>query len=275
MGPPPLPSQSLSPTNVPAYLPVAGITDPKLRSIPPLDAFQVLEGGEQPVKSYQMRLRRPKYPWFILLLGMVFVAPPLMAMEMMRESQRQRFEAENEFERVRVEAERIRADDNPDHPATDAPPPRPNFEQAQEREPDPWWVVLIFCEIAVIAVVTAFFFVFRKRGHTFLYLTNRRLIVLELAQSLVTREQVVLNFNLQDISGFQLLAQRGLRKLLGILLLREKRTFYLSIATRTSCTVELGAVSTRGSAFEPGCDAVALCGELDAQVLALRAARAA
>jgi hypothetical protein len=275
MGPPPLPSQPLATTTIPAYLPVSGITDPKLRSIPSLDSFQVLEGGEQSVKSYQMRLRRPKYPWLLLLLVLVIAAPLLMFCSLYYLWERERYEEAYQAEQ-RYKMEIRRSDEREAADASGLPPQPEPIERTEYHDVrDDWWILLIVWELAAIGVVTAGFLILRKRGHTFLYLTNRRLIVLELTQSLVGKEQVVLNFNLHDISGFQLLAQRGLRKLLGILLLREKRTFYLSIATRTSCTVELGAVSTRGSAFEPGCDAVALCGELDAQVLALRAARAA
>ncbi len=221
--------------SIPPYLPVASITDPTLRSIPPLESFQTLEAGESPVKSYQIRVRRPRFSVWLLLGALFFAGPALWFLVM-------------EFE---------------------------EHVEYRNGEPDNPLVVLILCEVAVVAALTAGFFILRRRGHTFLYLTNRRLIVLELSQSLLTKEQTLLNFNIGDISGFQLLAQRGLRKLLGILLLREKRAFYLSIATRTSCNVEIGAMSSRGSKFQPGGDAVALCGELDAQVLALRGTRAA
>ena len=66
----------------------------------------------------------------------------------------------------------------------------------------------------------------------------------------------------------------GLKKLFGLLLLKEKRTFYLGITTRTCMNVQIGAVNVRRSEFDPGRDAVALCGELDAKVLALNAAHA-
>ena len=56
-----------------------------------------------------------------------------------------------------------------------------------------------------------------------------------------------------------------------LLLLKELRTFYLGITTRTCMNVQIGAVTVRRSEFDPGRDAVALCGELDAKVLALNA----
>jgi hypothetical protein len=96
------------------------------------------------------------------------------------------------------------------------------------------------------------------RGHTFLYLTNQRVIVLELSQGTFAREQSVCHFSLEDICGFQLLAQRGLKKLFGLLLLKEMRTFYLGITTRTCMNVQIGAVNVRRSEFDPGRDAVAL-----------------
>lgn len=271
---------------IPPYLAVASITDPNLRAVPPLDSFQALEPGEQAVKSYQIRFRRPKFPWLLLLLVLIIAAPVLTFLTEFYEWEagreiyrRESYEAEMHFDRQReIAAEKdtvLRSTTDP--PRDDAaPPPAPVFEEPvipPRPEPPVWWVVLIAWEVVGVALVAAGFFVLRKRGHTFLYVTNRRLIVLELSQGLLARDQAILNFNIRDISGFQLLAQRGLRKLLGLLLLREKRTFYLSIATRTSCNVAIGAVSTRGSRFEPGIDSVALCGALDAQVLALRSAR--
>jgi hypothetical protein len=58
-----------------------------------------------------------------------------------------------------------------------------------------------------------------------------------------------------------------------LILLKEKRTFYLCIVTRTTDSLRLGAVTSRGSRFDPGRDAVSLCGELDSQVLALKRGR--
>ena len=54
------------PGEIPPYLSVPSITDAKLRTIPPLESFQVLEGNEQPIKSYRIRVQRPKFPWGIL-----------------------------------------------------------------------------------------------------------------------------------------------------------------------------------------------------------------
>jgi hypothetical protein len=267
-----MPNESPAATPLPLYLPVTSITDPKLRTIPPLASFQSLEPGEQALKSYQIRVRRPKFPWLLVLFVLLFGTPLLMAISAaclyqseMAAYYRANIEIESRLEvqpprdgEVQPPVQEVREPDVPQRPE----PPNP-------------WVLGILCAMIVAILSTAAFFVFRQRGHTFLYVTNRRLIVLELNQGLLKREQAVLNFNIRDISGFQLLAQRGLRKLFGVLLLREKRTFYLSIATRSSCQVQIGAVSTQGSRFEPGIDSVALCGQLDAQVLALRTAGAA
>ena len=316
----------------------------------------MLEGNEQPIKSYRIRVQRPKFPWGILLIAILFGAPALTGLTLFIESLPRMVKVREpivESEEMRdgpdlrpsaspsgehplqspdgtspsyapksdgSEGDRRPLSDPPTSPSTpeeprtlspspdrstdpNVPAPEPiknqftlgfgqlrpseptllaaastdsaetRYEEHYEyerREPDnPWIVLAIWVILAAGATVAGFIF-FRQRGHTFLYLTNRRLIVLELSEGLWAKEQTVLNFNIRDISGFQLLAQRGLRKLLGVLLLRDKRTFYLSIATRTSCNVEIGAMSARRSRFEPGGDAVALCGELDAQVLALR-----
>jgi hypothetical protein len=214
---------------VPPYLAIPTITDPKLAEIPPVDRFQVLHPGEALVKSYQIRVRRPKFPWILMIIGIVpavfFIVLSLLAAGHDRA-------AESFF----------------------------------------WVLGLTFLSIALVSV--GGFFLFRLRGHTFLYLTNQRIIVLELSQGTFAREQFVCHFSLDDICGFQLLAQRGLKKLFGLLLLKEKRTFYLGITTRTCMNVQIGAVNVRRSAFDPGRDAVALCGELDAKVLALNAAHA-
>ena len=63
------------------------ITDPKLRTIPPLESFQVLEGNERTVKSYQIRVQRPKFPWFVLLLAIIFATPALAGLTLFYQSQ--------------------------------------------------------------------------------------------------------------------------------------------------------------------------------------------
>lgn len=184
---------------IPPYLQVPSITDPKLKEIPPLERFQVLNAGERLIKSYQIRVRRPKFPWAAALPSLII--------------------------------------------------------------------------FPVFFAIVAGFLIFRRRGHTFLYLTNQRVIVLELEESLFRRDQSVCHFSIDDICGFQLHAQRGLKKLFGLILLKEKRTFYLAIVTRTCSSVEIGAVNSMRSEYDPGRDAVALCGELDAKVLALQTER--
>ena len=88
--PPPLPSAVSAPTkmkappvvpapsvvtpsrlDLPPYLAVPTITDPNHAEIPPLERFQVLHSGEELVKSYQIRVRRPKFPWIAVLLAIV------------------------------------------------------------------------------------------------------------------------------------------------------------------------------------------------------------
>ncbi|HEV3415721.1 MAG TPA: hypothetical protein VG056_02875, partial [Pirellulales bacterium] len=174
------------------------------------------------IKSYQIRVRRPKFPWLAVTIALILAVLAIV------------------------------------------------FSFSGEASP-------IFAAfgvgfLVIVAIIAAVFFVFRLRGHTFLYLTNQRVIVLELTEGIFAREQAVCHFSLDDICGFQLYAQRGLKKLFGLLLLKEKRTFYLGITTRTCHNVEIGAVNIRRSEFDPGRDAVALCGELDAKVLALNLA---
>jgi hypothetical protein len=220
------PPSAPSRPDLPPYLAIPTITDPNLTEIPPLEQFQALHSGEELVKNYQIRIRRPKPPWLAVLLAAI---PAILFLSLS-------FVADRDASIVLVT------------------------------------IGMIF--LVIVALVIGGFFLFRVRGHTFLYLTNQRLIVLGLSEGTFTREQSVCHFTLSDICGFQVYAQRGLKKLFGLLLLREKRTFYLGIATRSCMNVEIGAVNFRRSEYEPGRDAVALCGELDAKVLALNAALA-
>jgi hypothetical protein len=211
--------------DLPPYLAIPAITDPQHAEIPPFETFQVLHSGETLVKSYQIRVRRPKLAW---LPAVLTVVPAVI------------------FFAFAIIAER-------------------------DREASTAFSILGTIFLLIGIVIVAGFFLFRLRGHTFLYLTNQRVIVLELTQGTFSREQAVCHFSLDDICGFQLMAQRGLKKLFGLLLLKELRTFYLGITTRTCMNVQIGAVTVRRSEFDPGRDAVALCGELDAKVLALNA----
>jgi len=221
---------------VPLYLRIPSITDPELRTIPPLESFQALNPGERLVKSYQIRVRRPKIRWGVLLLPMILCVPAGIALSALL--------VDSLTSKRRM------------HYPGDGP------------------VLLggLVCStLAVFVGGIAVFLLARLRGHTFLYLTNQRVTLLELEEGLFRKHQAVCNFRLEDISGFQLLAQRGLKKLLGLLLLKEKRTFYLAITTRTCANVEIGAVRWRaGGKYDPGRDAVTLCSELDSKVLALR-----
>ncbi len=211
--------------DVPPYLAVPSITDPNLAQIPSIESFQALHPGEQLIKSYQIRVRRPKLSLLALLF---FIVPAMVAIAFSFVAERDR-EASAIF----------------------------------------WWIGIVF--ILFVVATVGVFYLFRMRGHTFLYLTNQRVIALELSEGLFAREQSVCNFALANICGFQLYAQRGLKKLFGLLLLSERRTFYLGITTRSCFNVRIGAVNIRQSEFDPGRDAVALCGELDAKVLALNA----
>ncbi len=222
------PAATPSRLDLPPYLAIPTITDPSHAEIPPFETFQVFHAGEQLLKSYQIRIRRPKFPWIPAVLTIV-PAVIFFAFAIIAERDR---EASTAFSILGT--------------------------------------IFLFSGVAIVAG----FFLFRLRGHTFLYLTNQRVIVLELTQGVFSREQAVCHFSLDDICGFQLMAQRGLKKLFGLLLLKELRTFYLGITTRTCMNVQIGAVTVRGSRFDPGRDAVALCGELDAKVLALNAAHA-
>jgi hypothetical protein len=239
MAPPPLqsaprpaaaPATSNLPSraDVPPYIAIPEITDPKLEIIPALEQFQSLHPGEQLVKNYQIRVRRPKFPWLAVTIALI---PAVLTFVF-------------------------------------------SFIAARDREASTVFMVMSLVLLTVIGLIVVAFFLFRLRGHTFLYLTNQRVIVLELSEGIFSREQSVCHFSLDDICGFQLYAQRGLKKLFGLLLLKEKRTFYLGITTRTCCNVQIGAVNIRRSEFEPGRDAVALCGELDAKVLAMNLAHA-
>jgi hypothetical protein len=110
----------------------------------------------------------------------------------------------------------------------------------------------------------------RPRGHTFLYVTTRRVVVVEVLSGPFHKRQAVISFALEDISGFVLHTQHGIRRLFGILKLEEKHTMYLEIVTRTHANFRLGAIRSRMSRFAPGLDATAMCAELDRHVLATK-----
>jgi len=181
----------------PPYVSIVSIQDPALADVPAIERFQELQQGERVVKDYHIRIRKPKFPWLVFLVGLVlYILPGVL--------------------------------------------------------------------------VILWHFLGRRRGHTFLYLTTKRVIIVELSEASFGRDQTVLNYNIEHVSGFTLFAQRGIRKFLAFITLREKRTFFISIVTRSVASFALGARSTRGSEFEPGRDAVALCSELDGTLLAIR-----
>ena len=189
------------PARYPPYVAIPGITQRTLADVPNVGLFTVPAPGEKVIKSYRIRVRRPKFPWVAFAISiplsfMLFAVPTLL--------------------------------------------------------------------------VVLGFFLFRKRGHTFLYVTTQRVVVVELTQGLFGKGQTVLSYTIDNIAGFTLHAQRGLKKFLSLILLKEKRTFYISIINKSWATFQTGAINTRGSMFDPGQDAVTLCAELDATVLALK-----
>ena len=129
--------------------------------------------------------------------------------------------------------------------------------------------VIIYPLILLIPFVVAAFYS-RRRGHTYLYLTNRRLVVLELDKGVFGRSQTVLNYGVESISGFTLIAQHGIKKFLGLFTTREKKTFYIKVTTNTFDSFELGSSGVVNSLFSPGRDAVNLCSELDSLLLAVK-----
>lgn len=139
------------------------------------------------------------------------------------------------------------------------------------------WIYLLICLLFWPLLVTVpfviLYYVLRSRGHTFLYLTTQRLVIVELSQGTFGREQTVLNYSLASVSGFNLFAQRGIKRFLDFIKYKEKRTFYISIITNTQAGFALGSENTMNSLYDPGTDAVTLCSELDSLVLAIKAGR--
>ena len=182
---------------IPPYVVIEDIEKPDISSIPDLALFQQLADGETVERSYDIRVRKPKFPWLIFWLTVVSVVIPLVL-----------------------------------------------------------WI---------------WYSVWPKRGHTFLYITDRRIVIVELEQGFTGRGQTVLNYNNEDVAGFQVYTQHGVSRLLNMIKLKETRTFYISLLTGSSATFTLGALSARRSAYDPGPDAVALCAELDSTLLAIKA----
>jgi hypothetical protein len=260
--------------DIPPYLRVPDITNPRLQEVPPLESFQGLDAGERVVKSYQIRVRKPKLPLLGLLFLALVVTLPAAALWQEFTYDQARSRAYDRAEKRKLERMKRVEREGQNRPYYDYYYESPYDAQYDEERPDAgtfaWHAVLIF--VVMLAGGISLNLVFAMRGHTFLYLTNQRLVVLELEQGVFGRRQAVCSFSVGDVAGFQLMAQRGLSKFLGLLTLSEKRTFYLSITTKTSNSFAIGAVTTRRSNYSPGRDAVALCGELDAQVLALKTA---
>lgn len=179
------------------YTAIEDIEDPGISSVPDLSLFQQLADGETVKRSYDIRVRKPKFPWLIFVVTFITVLAPI-----------------------------------------------------------------------VIGVWYAYW---PKRGHTFLYLTDRRIVIVELEQSIAGRHQTILNYNNDDVAGFQVFTQSGVWRLLDMIKLKEKRTFYISLLTGSAAGFTLGALNTRRSSYEPGRDAVSLCAELDGALLAIKA----
>ena len=216
-------------------LQVRAVAKANWSTIPSLAEFQSVSHDEKLIKSYHIRVERPKFPWILLVVALVFfnlryaLYSPIIA-------------------------------DTLD---------RNDLSQLISWQLDLPWIVCLTLPF----VLVLFYHFGRERGHTILYLTNQRVVVLELTRGFLRKRQTVLNYSLGNVSGFTLYAQRGLKWFLNFILLKEKRAFYLCIVTRTTDSLRLGAVTSRGSRFDPGRDAVSLCGELDSQVLALKRGR--
>lgn len=182
---------------IPPYVGIEGIEEPVLSSIPDLSLFQQLADGESVKRGYDIRVRKPKFPWLLFWVTLITVVMPLAL-----------------------------------------------------------WI---------------WYSVWPKRGHTFLYITDRRIVIVELEQGFTGRGQTVLNYNNEDVAGFQVYTQHGVWRLLDMIKLRERRTFYISLLTGSSAVFTLGALNARRSNYDPGPDAVTLCAELDSTLLAIKA----
>jgi hypothetical protein len=259
-------------------LKVRAIRKPRWKVIPALQEFQEIHAEEKLIRSYHIRVERPKFPWVLFLtLPVLFLLAGFGIWTAQQEAERAKRRTEekqrNFEEHLRIERHfeeelrRLRQGE----PAGEFRPSRPQAAPPERDSTNPILVGAVWLAVPVLGVIL--FHLGRSRGHTFLYLTSQRVIVLEVSRSLVKRSQTVLNYSLSNVAGFTLHAQRGLKKLLNLILLKEKRAFYLSIITRTSDTLQIGAVNTRGGRFDPGRDAVTLCGELDSMVLAIKAGK--
>jgi hypothetical protein len=221
-------AERYQPERYPPFVALPGLTRRELAETPNVGYFTVPAPSEKVIKSYRVRVRRPKFPWVALVSWTVLVlglGGAVLAAAV--------FQAESTL-----------------------------------------LSILGAMGLFVVAIfpVPAAFFLFRQRGHSLLYLTNQRVMVVDLGQGLLRRYQSVMSYDLRHVAGFTLHAQRGLKKLLYLILLKEKRTFYLRFITPHHTFYEIGAVNTWRSQFEPGLDAVALCAELDALVLSLKSA---
>jgi len=206
------------------YVHIEGIRNPKLADVPALDRFQELADSERVVRSYDIRVRRPKVPWLAWTIGVLLTLLLLVGL-------------------VGGAASGMGG--------------------------------LGFAELLmVLAILLGIFwyiFIRPRRGHTYLFLTDRRVVIVELEEGFSGRSQTVLNYNIKDIAGFQVFAQRGIRRLLNIVKIREKRTFYIALITGSRASFALGALASRNSEYDPGRDAVTLCAELDSTLLAIKA----
>jgi hypothetical protein len=214
------PLERYQPQRYPPFVPIRDLTRRTLPETPNVGLFTVPAPGEKVVKSYRIRVRRPKFRWLVwlaMLAAAAFFIGPTAA-----------------------------------------------------QIPWPVTVLLVLAAWGLVTLLLVVLWQLRLRGHTLLYLTSQRVIVVDLGRNLFRRYQSVMSYELESVAGFTLHAQRGLKKLLHLILLKEKRTFYLKFVTPHYTSYEVGAINTRHSEFDPGMDAVALVAELDALVLNLK-----
>ena len=208
----------------PPYVHIEGIRNPNLAGVPALEQFQELAESERLVRSYAIRVRRPKVPWVALTIIAIFVLAVV---------------------------------------ASVVGGALGNIGVAE--------LGILLVVLLILGGSSAAVLLRRRRGHTYLYLTDRRIVIVELEEGFSGRNQTVLNYNIKDIAGFQVYTQRGIWRLLNLLKLREKRTFYIGLLTGSRASFALGAINSQNSQYDPGRDAVTLCAELDSTLLAIKA----
>lgn len=140
----------------------------------------------------------------------------------------------------------------------------------------PWKVFLLLPALPLIPLILLVIIgrlighFFRRRGHAYLYLTNHRVVVLELDEGKFGKSQTVLNYEVDSITGFGVYAQQGVKRFLNLFTILEKKAFFLAIKTNTSDSFSIGSNTQINGNFYPGADAVNLCSELDTKLLAIK-----